>query len=99
MAEIQLGQIGRYTLEKENSCGGMSVVYKAEDLRLYRPVAIKLIQMKAFAENSFGSVRERFKREALSFAKLNHPNIVKVYDFGGHDGVPYLVMEYIEGRR
>ena len=97
MTEDSTGTIGRYEIEREIGRGGMAVVYKARDPRLDRWVAIKLIQAKAFAANIFGHIRERFEREAKALARLDHPNIVKVLDYGEHEGAPYLVMDYLEG--
>ncbi len=97
MSEIPIQKIGRYEIEREIGRGGMAVVYKARDTRLDRPVAIKLIQKDAFATNAFGHVRERFKREAKALARLDHPNIVKVYDYGEYESAPYLVMDYLDG--
>ena len=75
----------------------MAVVYKAHDTRLERDVAIKIIRSGAFPADALGEVLKRFEREAKSLAKLSHPNIVKVHDYGEHEGSPYLVMEYMPG--
>lgn len=75
--------------------GGMGAVYKAIHLRLDRVVAIKLLpQELAQSDPAFG---ERFLREARSLAKLQHPNLVVVHDFGEVDGLYFIVMEYVEG--
>ncbi len=74
--------------------GGMGVVYKAWDLRLKRPVAIKMLLVGAYARPE---ERERFFREAEAAAGLRHPNIVPVYDVGDHEGRPYFTMEFVEG--
>ena len=97
MGDGRIRTIGRYEVEREIGRGGMAVVYKAFDPRLERAVAIKLIQSGAFGSNIFGHIRERFEREAKALAKLRHPNIVKVLDYGEHEGSPYLVMDYLEG--
>lgn len=89
--------IGRYEILGERGRGGMAIVYKAHDPKLDRVVAIKLIQANAFAANIFGHIRARFEREARALARLDHPNIVKVLDYGEHEEAPYLVMEYLEG--
>jgi len=88
---------GRYYLAERLGEGGMAVVYKAYDTRLERNVAIKIIRREAFSEETLDEVLKRFEREAKSLAKLSHPNIVKVHDFGEHEGSPYLVMEYLPG--
>ncbi len=97
MTDERIRTIGRYVIEREIGRGGMAVVYKAFDPRLDRAVAIKLIQSGAFGSNIFGHIRERFEREAKALAKLRHPNIVRVHDYGEHEGAPYLVMDYLEG--
>ena len=75
----------------------MAVVYKAYDTRLERDVAVKIIRSAAFPVEELEQVLKRFEREAKSLAKLSHPNIVNVHDYGEHDGSPYLVMEYLPG--
>jgi eukaryotic-like serine/threonine-protein kinase len=85
---------GRYELEDRLGHGGMATVYCAHDLKLDRQVAIKLL-----ADNYAGDddVRKRFSREARMAAKLDHPNVVQVFDVGEDDGRPYIVMEYVDG--
>lgn len=90
-------RIGRYEVIREVGRGGMAIVYQARDTTLDRIVAIKLIRSDIFGSAAFGQIRERFVREARALAKLNHPNIVKVLDYGEHQGAPYLVMEYLKG--
>jgi len=89
--------LGRYYLSERLGEGGMAVVYKAYDSRLERDVAIKIIRRGSFPTDAVGEVLKRFEREAKSLAKLSHPNIVKVHDYGEHEGSPYLVMEYMPG--
>jgi serine/threonine protein kinase len=92
------GQVlGRYHLTERLGEGGMAIVYKGYDTRLERDVAIKIIRSGAFPTDTLGEILRRFEREAKSLAKLSHPNIVKVYDYGEHEGEPYLVMEYLPG--
>jgi serine/threonine protein kinase len=90
----QLPEIPGYEIEKELHAGGMGVVYQARQLRLDLPVALKMIR-------SWTSVHAqdlvRFRTEARAVAALNHPNIVRIYDYGEHDGLPYFSMELIEG--
>ena len=74
--------------------GGMGVVYKAEDLKLARHVALKFLPPDRTNDRQ---VVERFMREAESAGKHHHRNIVTAYDFGFEDGVPYLVQEYLSG--
>jgi serine/threonine-protein kinase len=75
--------------------GGMAEVYLAHDRLLDRPVAVKRLYPQFAADHAFV---ERFEREAKAVAKLNHPNIVSVYDWGVEGDTQYLVMEYVEGR-
>ncbi|WP_073496395.1 Stk1 family PASTA domain-containing Ser/Thr kinase [Actinacidiphila paucisporea] len=90
---------GRYVLRDLLGQGGMASVHLAHDTVLDRPVAVKTLHTNLGHEQSF---RERFRREAQSVAKLNHTNIVSVFDSGEDtiDGqvVPYIVMEYVEGK-
>jgi tRNA A-37 threonylcarbamoyl transferase component Bud32/TM2 domain-containing membrane protein YozV len=74
--------------------GGMGVVYKARQPRLNRLVALKILSREKERDGQFA---ERFTREAQALARLNHPNIVTVHDFGEADGHCYLVMEYVDG--
>ena len=84
----------RYELKDRLGHGGMATVYSARDLKLDRDVAIKLL-----ADNFAGDdeVRRRLSREARLAAKLDHPNIVQVFDVGEDDGRPYIVMEQVDG--
>ena len=74
--------------------GGMGVVYKARQPRLDRFVALKILAREREKDPRFA---ERFTREAQALARLNHPNIVTVYDFGETDGLYYLLMEFVDG--
>jgi serine/threonine protein kinase len=84
----------RYELRDRLGHGGMATVYRARDAKLDREVALKLL-----ADNFAGDdeVRRRFSREARIAAKLDHPNVVQVFDVGEDDGRPYIVMEHVEG--
>lgn len=83
----------RYRIEDELGSGGMGVVYRAHDAVLKRDVALKLLSKAKLGTEG----RSRLLREAQLVAKLNHPNIVTVYDYGEVDGSPYIVMELVEG--
>lgn len=85
---------GRYELEYKIGEGGMASVYAGRDLRLSRRVAIKIPHAHYLNDPDFLS---RFRHEALAAAMLTHPNIVDVYDVGQDGGVPYIVMEFVEG--
>src|SRR5512136_1291810 len=74
--------------------GGMGAVYKARQPRLDRLVALKLLPQSLAADATFA---ERFNREARVLARLNHPSIVTVHDFGQSDGFFYLLMEFVDG--
>ncbi len=74
--------------------GGMGTVYKARQPKLNRFVALKIISAEAGADPQFA---ERFQREAQALAKLNHPNIVSVFDFGESEGLFYFLMEFVDG--
>ncbi|MCI0336288.1 MAG: protein kinase [Acidobacteria bacterium] len=87
---------GKYRLEQLIAHGGMGSVYRATHLQLERAVAIKILRAEFLADPT---IRERFNREARAAARLKHPNIVAVYDFGMlAKGGAYLVMELIKGR-
>jgi serine/threonine-protein kinase len=92
--EGDLPRIPGYEVEAVLGRGGMGVVYRARDLRLNRPVALKMLLAGAYAGPG---ERERFLREAEAVAGLRHENIVQVYGAGDHEGRPYFTMEYVEG--
>ena len=86
--------IGPYQLEERIGRGGMATVYRAYHPALDRRVAVKVLP-DFFAEDSV--YRQRFQDEARSVARLRHPHIVEIFDFGDDGGVPYIVMELVEG--
>jgi len=97
MANLIGQSLGRYHILEQLGEGGMATVYKAYDTRLERDVAVKVIRVDQFSPAALVRVLQRFEREAKSLAKLSHPNIVGVIDYGEHEGVPFLVMEYLPG--
>src|ERR1022692_3081924 len=74
--------------------GGMGVVYRAQDLRLERDVALKVLRAGALGDETS---RKKFRSEALSLSRLNHPNIATIHDFDSEDGIDFVVMECITG--
>jgi len=84
----------RYQLEQRLGTGGMAVVYRARDLNLERPVAIKILRENLSHDPEF---RERFRQEARAAGNLSHPNIVTVHDFGLDSGRLFIVMEHVPG--
>lgn len=85
---------GRYRVQRMVARGGMATVYAAQDERLRRVVAVKVLHPQFAADPRFV---ERFAAEAHSIARLSHPNVVAVYDQGNHEGTAFLVMEYVHG--
>ncbi|MCB9545391.1 MAG: protein kinase [Myxococcales bacterium] len=87
--------LGKYRIERIIGSGGMGTVYEAEDLRLGRPVAIKVLRPAA---GDFGDMGRRFRREARTIAQVTHPNLVTLLEFDLlDDGTPAMVMERVEG--
>jgi tetratricopeptide (TPR) repeat protein/tRNA A-37 threonylcarbamoyl transferase component Bud32 len=90
-----IGQVlGHYRVLEQIGAGGMGLVFRAADEQLERDVALKVLPPGMFADEA---ARKRFRREALVLAKLNHPNIGTVYEFGSQDGMDFLVMELVAG--
>src|SRR5471030_576506 len=87
-------QFGNFVLERQVGSGGMGAVYLGRDLTLNRTVAVKVLKPELVTDQKFMAT---FLREAEITASLNHPNIVQVYAFGQHEGVYYMVVEYISG--
>ncbi|HET6643774.1 MAG TPA: protein kinase, partial [Gaiellaceae bacterium] len=88
-------ELASYRIESLLGFGGMSVVYLAEDLRLKRKVALKLLSVGLAEDESF---RERFLRESELAASIDHPNIVPIYEAGATEDLLYIAMRYVEGR-
>src|SRR5690349_621130 len=97
-AAPELKTLGRYTIERTIGQGAMGVVYEGIDPTLGRKVAVKTILKSQLEPETAKDYSARFVREAKAVARLNHPNIVQVYDFGEAGDIAYLVMEYIKGK-
>ncbi|GEM_PF-4977141 len=86
--------LGQYALRERIGSGGMATVYRAVQPALNRDVAVKVLPLRLSSDATFV---ERFKQEAVAIARLRHPNILAVFDFGEQDGVMYMVTEFVGG--
>ncbi len=84
----------RYQLTSLIAVGGMGEVWRAEDTDLHRTVAVKVLKDTATGNDTF---LRRFRNEAKNAAGLTHPNIAQIFDYGDHEGIAYLVMEFVDG--
>ncbi|HEX7047067.1 MAG TPA: serine/threonine-protein kinase [Gammaproteobacteria bacterium] len=97
--DIQKPMLGRYQVEKELGKGAMGVVYLGRDPKINRVVAIKTMALsQEFEEDELEDVKQRFFREAETAGRLNHPNIVTIYDAGEEHDLAYIAMEFLKGR-
>ena len=98
-AACEIQRLGRYQLEREIGRGAMGIVYLGRDTAINRMVAIKAIPLASeFSDAELVEARSRFFREAETAGRLNHPNIVTIYDVGEERGLAYIAMEYLKGR-
>jgi serine/threonine protein kinase len=92
-----IGQLGKYRIDSILGKGAMGVVYKAFDPFIERTVALKTIRKELFSEGQQAELIGRFKNEAQAAGRLNHPNIVTVYDYGEDSDSAYIAMEFVDG--
>src|SRR5215471_6811505 len=92
MAEPKSRQIGKYQIQAELGRGGFGSVYRA-----YDPTVGRLVAIKVLTAPGDQNLLTRFKNEAAAAGNLRHKNIITIYDFGEHEGLPYIVMEFLEG--
>ena len=97
MSQMELPELGRYTIEKELGRGAMGVVYLARDPKINRKVAIKTLDYSQFSSSELKTVKERFFREAEAAGRLSHGNIVTVYDMGEEEDFAFIAMDYVTG--
>ncbi|MCA3042918.1 MAG: serine/threonine protein kinase, partial [Rhodocyclaceae bacterium] len=91
--------LGRYTIEKELGKGAMGVVYLGKDPKIGREVAIKTMALSSeFEGDELQEAKDRFFREAESAGKLDHPNIVRIFDAGDEHDLAYIAMEFLKGK-
>ena len=91
--------LGRYEIEKEIGRGAMGTVYLGKDPKIGRTVAIKTMSfLQEFDEAVLEDIKQRFHREAATAGRLNHPNIVTIYDVGEEQDLSYIAMDYLEGQ-
>jgi tRNA A-37 threonylcarbamoyl transferase component Bud32 len=96
-SQLQLPELGRYQIIRELGRGSMGVVYLAKDPKINRELAIKTVRFDELSTEEIESVKQRFFREAQAAGRLNHPNIVTVFDVGEEQDLAYIAMDYVKG--
>src|SRR5712691_10509551 len=95
MSELSAGaNLSHYRIVSKLGAGGMGEVYLAEDLRLHRKVALKILPAELAADRDR---MRRFEQEATAAAALNHPHIAHIYEIGESEGIHFIAMEHIDG--
>jgi len=95
---VQKPMLGRYTIERELGRGAMGMVFLGKDPKIGRTVAIKTMMLsQEFEGEKLDEIKERFFREAETAGRLNHPNIVTIYDVGEDEDLSYIAMDYLKG--
>jgi len=94
----EIDHIGKYEIRREIGRGAMGIVYEAYDPMIKRIVALKTIRKDQLTDEDSAQMINRFRREAQAAGRLNHPNIVSIYDFGEEGGIWYIAMEFVQGR-
>jgi len=90
--------LGRYELRRELGRGAMGIVYLGHDPKIVRDVAVKTINLKQFSGQEADAIKSRFFREAEAAGRLNHPNIVTVFDIGNEQSLAFIAMDYVPGK-
>jgi len=98
MAEPLPQKLGKYEVRRELGRGAMGVVYEGFDPGIGRRVALKTVRKDQLERDEAQELLSRFKREAQAAGRLNHPNIVAIYEYGEDEGTAFIAMEYVEGR-
>ena len=95
---LELPVLGRYELKRELGRGAMGIVYLGYDPKIVRDVAVKTINLKQFSGQEADAIKTRFFREAEAAGRLNHPNIVTVFDIGDEQSLAFIAMDYVPGK-
>jgi serine/threonine protein kinase len=96
-SESTLQSFGKYRIMEEIGNGAMGVVYKCWDPHFKRAIAVKVLSPELLATDDTGEFKQRFCNEMVAAGKFTHPNVINVYDAGEQNGIPYFVMEFVEG--